>query len=62
MVDGHEKGVFHISDRDEANKTAINLIAFLDGICLHYYASGGNFDLKAQVDHYMGYLLEETLK
>ena len=62
IMDGHEKGVFNISDQGEAEKIAINLLAFLDGICLHYYASGGRFDLMTQVDHYMKYLLEETLK
>lgn len=45
-----------------AIQIAINLVAFLDGICLHYYASGGRFDLVAQVDHYMKYLLEASLK
>jgi len=60
--DGHDKGIFNIQDQDEAEMIAINLLAFLDGICLHYYASGGRFDLMAQVDHYMKYLLEETLK
>jgi AcrR family transcriptional regulator len=62
IMDGHEKGVFNISDQGEAEKIAINLLAFLDGICLHYYASGGRFDLMIQVDHYMKYLLEESLK
>ena len=62
ITDGYEEGVFNISDQEEAQKIAINLVAFLDGICLHYYASGGRFDLMAQVDHYMKYLLEETLK
>jgi len=62
IMDGHEKGVFNISDQGEAEKIAINLLAFLDGICLHYYASGGRFDLMTQVDHYMKYLLEESLK
>ena len=62
IMNGHEKGVFNVSDQGEAEKIAINLLAFLDGICLHYYASGGRFDLMTQVDHYMKYLLEETLK
>ena len=62
IMDGHSKGVFNIEDQSEAEKIAINLVAFLDGICLHYYASGGRFDLVAQVDHYMKYLLEASLK
>jgi AcrR family transcriptional regulator len=62
IMDGHYKGVFKIDDRSEAEKIAINLVAFLDGICLHYYATGGQFDIKGQVDHYMKYLLEASLK
>lgn len=62
IMDGSEKGVFKIEDRSEAERIAINLMAFLDGICLHYYASGGRFDLTTQVDHYMKYLLEASLK
>ena len=62
IMDGREKGVFRIQNQDEAEKIAINLVAFLDGICLHYYASGGRFDLMTQVDHYMKCLLEATLK
>ena len=62
IMDGKEKGVFNIDDQREAEKSAINLLAFLDGICLHYYATGGQFDLMEQVDHYMLYLLEASLK
>ena len=62
IMDGHKKGIFNIKDQDEAERIAINLLAFLDGICLHYYASGGRFDIMVQVDHYMKYLLEESLK
>jgi len=62
IMDGKEKGVFKIENQREAEKIAINLLAFLDGICLHYYATGANFDIKGQVDHYMKYLLETSLK
>lgn len=62
LMDGHEKGVFRIGGLQEAQQIAINLLAYLDGICLHYYVSGGRFDLMAQVDHYMKYLMEKTLK
>lgn len=62
ILDGNEKDVFCVKDQAEAKKIAINLLAFLDGICLHYYVTGGRFDLLAQVDHYMKYLFEDTLK
>jgi len=62
IMDGKEKGVFNIEDQREAEKIAINLVAFLDGICLHYYATGAQFDINGQVDHYMKYLLEASLK
>ena len=62
IMEGYEKGLFSISGREEAEQIAINLVAFLDGICLHYYASGGRFDLMTQVDHYMKYLFEKTMK
>lgn len=62
IMDGNEKGTFNISSPEEAKRIAINLVAFLDGICLHYYASGGRFDLMTQVDYYMKHLLENTLK
>jgi hypothetical protein len=61
-MEGSEKGVFNITAKKEAEKIAINLVAYLDGICLHYYVSGGKFDLMTQVDHYMKCLIEKTLK
>ena len=62
ILEGMESGSFRLEDRHEAHLIAVNLTAFLDGICLDYMATGGQFDLKDQVDHYMKYLLEETLK
>jgi AcrR family transcriptional regulator len=62
IMEGSEKGVFNITAKKEAEKIAINLVAYLDGICLHYYVSGGKFDLMTQVDHYMKCLIEKTLK
>lgn len=62
LLDGVKAGAFRIRDRAEARRIAINLTAFLDGICLDYMATGGLFDLREQVDHYMKYLLEDSLK
>lgn len=62
LVEGMETGAFKIDSQEEAEKIAVNLTAFLDGICLDYLATGGAFDLKEQVDHYLKYLLEANLK
>ena len=62
LLEGMETGSFRIEDRRDAEAIAINLTAFLDGICLDYMATGGQFDLREQVDHYLKYLIEESLK
>lgn len=62
LLEGMEKGVFKIESYEEAEKIAVNLTAFLDGICLDHLATSGAFDLREQVDHYMKYLLEADIK
>lgn len=62
LLEGMEKGVFRIATYEEAEKIAVNLVAFLDGICLDYLTTSGAFDLMEQVDHYMKYLLEADIK
>jgi AcrR family transcriptional regulator len=62
VMDGHKRGVFHIQNEEEARMIAINLMAFLDGIFLHYLITGKRFDLMEQVNHYMKYLLEANLR
>lgn len=62
IIDGYKTGVFHIENEQEARKIAINLTAFLDGIFLHYLLTGKRFDLMEQVDHYMKYLLDASLR
>ncbi len=62
VMDGYRMGIFHIEDEREALRIAINLMAFLDGIFLHYLILGKSFDLMEQVDHYMKYLLEANLR
>lgn len=57
MVNGWQRRVFWISGPEEARIVAINLAAYLDGICIDYLATGRSFDLRAQVDHYMRYLI-----
>jgi TetR/AcrR family fatty acid metabolism transcriptional regulator len=62
LLEGMESGVFKFDSYLEAEKVAVNLVAFLDGICLDYLATAGAFDLRDQVDHYMKYLLEADIK
>ena len=62
LIDGMEQGVFRIAGRREAETIAVNLAAFLDGICIDYMVTGRSFDLREQVDHYLAYLLEEDIK
>ena len=40
-----------------AEKIAVNLHAYLDGIGLHSIVSGKYFDIKEQIDHYMDNLI-----
>ena len=49
---GVERGDFKSRAAEEAHIIAINLIAFLDGLWMHYLASG-DFDLNQQVNHYL---------
>ncbi|MDF1536271.1 MAG: TetR/AcrR family transcriptional regulator [bacterium] len=62
LLDGMEAGVFRIESYQDAERIAVNLTAFLDGICLDYLATGGVFDLREQVEYYMRYLLEADIK
>ena len=58
LLDGVSKGVFRPEIAKDAEKIAINLAAYLDGIGLHYLMSKDDFDLKEQVDAYVQELLE----
>ncbi len=58
LLDGVSQGVFRPGIANEAEKIAINLVAYLDGIGLHYYMSKDYFDLKEQVDSYLDGLLQ----
>lgn len=52
IEDGVDKGVFNRRAGDQAEALAINLIAFVDGLWMHYLASR-DFDLKYQVNYYL---------
>ena len=58
LLEGVSKGVFRPEIAKDAEKIAINLAAYLDGIALHHFMSKDFFDLKEQVDSYLDELLE----
>jgi AcrR family transcriptional regulator len=58
LLDGISRGTFRPEIARDAERIAINLTAYLDGIGLHYYMSQRFFDLREQVDHQVDLLLE----
>jgi len=59
LLDGISKGVFRPEIARDAEKIAINLLAYLDGISLHSILSKNYFGLKEQIDLYMQNLINE---
>jgi len=59
LLDGIAKGVFRPEIASDAEKIAINLLAYIDGICLHSILSKNYFDLKEQINFYMQNLIRE---
>ena len=57
LLDGVARGVFRPEIAREAEKIAINLTAYLDGVGLHYYMGERFFDLMEQVDFQIEQLL-----
>lgn len=62
LLDGVAKGVFRPEIATSAEKIAVNLHAFLDGIGLHSIVSGKYFDLEQQIDFYMDHLIRSIKK
>lgn len=58
LLDGVSQRAFHPDIARNAEKIAINLLAYLDGIGLHHYMSRDYFDLVEQVDFYLDSLIE----
>jgi AcrR family transcriptional regulator len=50
LLDGISKGVFRPAIARDAEKIAINLLGYLDGISLHYLMSENYFDIHEQMD------------
>ncbi len=57
LLDGVSRGVFRPEIAKDAEKIAINLTAYLDGIGLHYYMSDGYFDLREQIEFHLEHLI-----
>ena len=62
LLDGVAKGVFRPEIAASAEKIAVNLHAYLDGMGLHSIVSGKYFDLKQQIDYYMDHLIRSITK
>lgn len=58
FLQGVSKGVFRPEVAKDAEKLAINLLAYLDGIALHYLLSENFINIREQVDLYMQDLLK----
>ena len=58
LVDGVTAGVFRPEVADDAERIAINLVAFVDGLGLHYVANPEFFDLSVQVDFHLEMLVD----
>ncbi len=50
---GAAEGFLHPRAGEEAQRIAINVVAFVDGLGLHHVASPGFFDLAGQLDLYL---------
>lgn len=58
LLDGISKGIFRPEIARDAEKVAINMHAFLDGIGLHSIIADNNFDLKSQIEFYFQNLIQ----
>jgi hypothetical protein len=57
LLDGISRGIFRSDIARDAEKIANNLLAYLDGICLHSMASDQFFNLNVQIDYYIKNLI-----
>ena len=62
LLDGVSQGVFKPEIAIDAEKIAINLFAYLDGIGFHYIIGKSHFDLMEQVNFYLDNLIEQLRK
>ncbi len=57
LLDGVSQGVFRAEVARDADRIAINMVAYLDGIGLHYATDPSFFELSEQVEFYLENLL-----
>lgn len=62
LLDGVSQGVFRPEIAKDAEKIAINLFAYLDGIAFHYFLNKNDIDLMQQVDFYLDHQIESLSK
>ena len=58
LLDGVRQGAFRPWVADDADRIATNLVAFVDGIGLHYVSNPNLFDLSDQIDFHVQSLLQ----
>ncbi len=61
LLEGVSKGVFRPEIARDAEKIAINLLAYIDGIYLHAMVSDKYFDLGKQIGYHLEILLDHLL-
>jgi len=61
LKDGAIKGVFKPEVLEDAEKITVNLVAYLDGIRVHYYMNKHYMDLKEQIEFFIERLLESIM-
>jgi len=62
LLDGISKGLFRPEIASDAERIAVNFLAFLDGVGLHSLVSENYLNLKEQIDFYLHHLLRMILK
>lgn len=61
LLDGVSKKKFKPEIARDVNKIAVNLMAYLDGICMHYLIVEEYEEFESQVDFYVKCFLDEIL-
>ena len=58
IADGVSQGIFRGEIENDARKIVVNLLAYLDGIAVHYLANKDDIHLLEQVEFYLDRLLD----
>lgn len=59
LRDGAERGAFRPDVAHRADTLALNIVAFLDGISMHYFVTRAGFDLDESVAQFLDTLLND---